>query len=265
MTAAFATPGPRSPFVQWAGWLSAHAPVGRVRRIRSRPEATMAGSPPRARTVLAITSRPGKESADLGGLLHVFHTSGARVALLCLTRGEASALNPTSQRLEVLRPRELQLAAGLLGVSSIAVADYPDGELGRYPTLELTERVQRAITEHEPDLILVVDPAVGDADDAEVARVACLAAGSAGVPVAARTWLGARRGWRVGLGSEAAAVRAVQRSAVAAHASQADALPEVRRRLDRLGDEEQLRWLPAPESGPGARAFVPRPRVPISG
>jgi len=265
MTAAFAIPGPRAPFVQRAGWLSAHAPVGRVRRIATRPEAAVVASPPPARTVLAITSRPGKESADLGGLLHMFHTSGARVALLCLTRGEASELNPTTQRLEVLRPRELQLAAGLLGVSSIAVADYPDGELGSYPTLELTERVQRAITEHTPDLILVVDPAIGDADDAEVARAACMAAESAGVPVAARTWLGARSGWRVGLGSDAAAARAVQRSAVAAHASQADALPEVQRRLDFLGDQEQLRWLLAPDSGQGAREFVPRCRAPVAG
>src|SRR5215469_5581177 len=265
MTAAVAMIGPRATLVQFAGWLSAHAPTSTGRRTRARSAQPVLGNLPPARSVLAITSRPGKESVDLGGLLHAFRTSGARVALLCMTRGEASGLNSTSQRLEVLRPRELQLAAGLLGVSSIAVADYPDGELSRYPTLELTERVQRAITEHTPDLILVVDPAIGDADDAEVARAACMAAESAGVPVAARTWLGARSGWRVGLGSDAAAARAVQRSAVAAHASQADALTEVRRRLDFLGDQEQLRWLLAPDSGQGAREFVPRCRAPVAG
>jgi N-acetylglucosamine malate deacetylase 2 len=265
MTAAFAIAGPRSAFIQWAGWLAAHAPVKVSRRTGTRPAAPVTGGVPSARSVLAITSRPGKESADLGGLVHAFRTSGAPVALLCLTRGEASALNSTSQRLEVLRPRELQLAAGLLGVSSIAVADYPDGELGRYPTLDVTERVQRAITEHAPDLILVVDPAVGDADDAEVARAACLAAESAGVPVVARTWPGARGSWRVGLGSDASIARAAQRSAVAAHASQADGFAEIRRRLDRLGDEEQLRWLRAPESDLDARTLVPQRRVPVAG
>lgn len=264
MTAAFAIPAPRAPISSWAGWLSTHAPVRPSRRIRTRHVAPGVGSLPPARSVLVITSRPGKESAELGGLLHAFRTAGARVALLCLTRGEASALNSTSQRLEVIRPRELQLAAGLLGVSSIAVADYPDGELDRCPTLDLTERVQRAITEHAPDLILVVDPADGDADDAEVARAACLAAESADVPVVARTSPGARSGWRVPLGSGAAATRAVQRSAVAAHASQADALPEVRRRLDRLGDEEQLRWLRDPESDPDPRVLVPRRRLPVA-
>jgi N-acetylglucosamine malate deacetylase 2 len=260
MTAAFAIPSPRAPIVSCAGWLSTHAPVRPSRRIRTRHVTPGVGSLPPARSVLAITSRPGKESAELGGLLHGFRTAGARVALLCLTRGEASPLNSTSQRLEVLRPRELQLAAGLLGVSSIAVADYPDGELGGCPTPDLTERMQRAITEHAPDLILVVDPTVGDAGDAEVARAACLAAESADVPVVARTSPGARTGWRVPLGSGAATARAAQRAAVTAHASQADALPEVHRRLDRLGDEERLRWLRDAD----VRTLVPRRRVPVA-
>lgn len=262
MTAAFAIPSPRAPIFSWAGWLATHAPIRPSRRIRSRHVTPGVGSLPPARSVLAITSRPGKESAELGGLLYAFRAAGARVALLCLTRGEASALNSTSQRLEVLRPRELQLAAGLLGVSSIAVADYPDGGLGGCLRLDLTERIQRAITEHAPDLILVVDPAE-DADDAEVARSACLAAESAEVPVVAHIRPGAGGGWRVPLGSEAAAARAVQRSAVAAHASQADGLPEVGRRLDRLGDEEQLRWLRAPESDPDVRVLVPMRRMPV--
>ena len=282
MTAAFAIAGPRSVLVQWAGWLAAHAPARQGRRLRATEAAPDGGSLPPARSVLAITARPGKESADLGGLLHAFRTAGAQVSLLCLTRGEASALNNTSQRLELLRPRELQLAAGLLGVSSVAIADYPDGELRRHPIRALTERVQRAMTEHSPDLILVVDPAVGDADDAQVARAAGLAAGPAGVSVAGRTWPGARSGFRVALGPVAAEARAIQQSAAAAHASQAEALPEVRRQLERLGDEEQMRWLLAPELGAapvggagrigspiaqpsagGARVRVPRPRVPL--
>jgi N-acetylglucosamine malate deacetylase 2 len=267
MTAAFAVPGPRPAITTWAGWLSAHAPLRPGHRIRSRATQPTVGALPPASCVLAITSRPGKESAELGGLLHAYGTSAARVALLSLTRGEASELNPTAQRLEVLRPRELQLAAELLGVSSIAVADYPDGALSSYPTADLTERVQRAITKHAPDLLLVVDPADGDADDAEVARAACLAADSAGVPVAARIRPGAhaaRDSWRVPLGSWAAATRAVQRSAVAAHASQAEALAEVRRRLDRLGDEEQIRWLRAPKVDLNARLLVPQRRVPVA-
>ena len=39
--------------------------------------------------MLAVTARPGQESADLGGLLYVFRRSGASLSLLCLTLGEA--------------------------------------------------------------------------------------------------------------------------------------------------------------------------------
>ena len=132
---------------------------------------------PWARNVLAVIARPGQESADLGALLYAFGRSGARLALLCLTRGEASPLNSTCERLETVRPWELQVAAGLLGVSSVTVSDYPDGGLSLAPVSALTEKVRRAIRSHAPDLLLVVDPAAaGDPDDARAAKAACLAA-----------------------------------------------------------------------------------------
>ena len=120
---------------------------------------------PPAGNVLAVTARPGQESADLGGLLYAFRRTGASLALLCLTRGEASPLNSTSARLEAIRPWELQLAASILGISRVTVASYPDGALCRYPTAELTDRVRRAIHQHSADLLLVIDPAADDPDD----------------------------------------------------------------------------------------------------
>ena len=89
-------------------------------------------------------------------MLHTFRRGGARLALLCLTRGEASPLNSTCERLETIRPFELQVATGvLLGVSSVMVADYPDGGLRLALMPELTERVRRAIRWHAPDLFTV--------------------------------------------------------------------------------------------------------------
>ena len=205
---------------------------------------------PGARNVLAVIARPGQESADLGALLYAFRRRGARLALLCLTRGEASPLNSTSERLETVRPWELQVAAGLLGVSSVTVSDYPDGGLSLAPVPALTEKVRRAIRSHAPDLLLVVDPAAaGDPDDARAAKAACLAAEPVGLPVAARTPPGGRSGWVIELGAEAAAARAIQRSAVAAHVSQSAAGPQVRRRLDLLDGQERLRWLVPPAAG----------------
>lgn len=228
---------------------TAPGPAGPMGRIvpTGPPRAPL---PPASR-VLAVTARPGQESADLGGLLLAFRLSGAILALLCLTRGEASPLNSTYERLETVRPWELQVAAGILGVSSVMVADFPDGELSRSPLQALTERVRRAIREHRPDLLLIADPAGGGPDDARVARAACLAAQQAGVAVAARAAPGTRGGRPVELGAAATAVRAIQRSAAAAHASQSDELAKLGHELDLLGGQEQLRWLLPPARTPG--------------
>jgi LmbE family N-acetylglucosaminyl deacetylase len=219
-----------------------------------------AGPLPRVGSVLVVTARPGQESADLGGLLYAFRRAGTSLALLCLTRGEASPLNATwTARLEAVRPWELQLAANILGISQVMVASYPDGALRRQPGAELTGRIRRAIGEHAADLLLVTDPAAGNPDDSAVAAAACAAAGQAGVPVLARTMAGARGAWPVDLGADAATARAIQKSAAAAHESQSPALPRLVRHLDLLGSREHLRWLaypsrevPIPES-PGRR------------
>jgi N-acetylglucosamine malate deacetylase 2 len=200
---------------------------------------------PRAGHVLAVTARPGQESADLGVLLYAFRRRGASLALLTLTRGEASPVNSTCERLENVRPWELQVAAGLLGITSLTVADYPDGALHRYPPAELTERIRRAIRAHAADLLLVVEPAEADPDEAAVARAACAAAEQTGIPVLARMPRPARYGWHVDLNPAAATAHAVQRAAVAAHASQAAA----EHRPDHPHHREQLRWLIPPPRG----------------
>jgi LmbE family N-acetylglucosaminyl deacetylase len=201
---------------------------------------------PRAGHLLAVTARPGQVSADLGRLLYAFRRRGTSLALLTLTRGEASPLNSTYERLEAIRPWELQVASGLLGISSLMVADYPDGQLNRQPAAELTERVRRAIRLHATDLLVVIDPASADPDDTAVARAVCAAAEQTGVPALARMARAARSGWHVDLGPDAVAARAVQRAALAAHASQAKTRPRAQRRIDRQDDREQLRWLVPP-------------------
>jgi N-acetylglucosamine malate deacetylase 2 len=202
---------------------------------------------PRATTVLAVIARPGQESAELGALLYAFRRSGARVAVLSLTRGEASPLNSTIERLETRRVWELQVAVGLLGVTALGIADYPDGGLASRPADELAELVSREIRRHTADLVMIIDPAAGDSDQAAVEAAARAAADQAGIPAVVRMTL-AGSGRVITLGSEATVARAVQRSAAAAHSSQAEALPDVERGLSQLGDREMLRWL-APATG----------------
>lgn len=244
-----------------AGWLAVHAPKNAGRRPARAGRAAPGAPLPQARRVLAVTARPGLESADLGGVLHAFRRAGAHVALLCLTRGEASPLNSTCQRLEVIRPWELHAAAGILGISSVMVADFPDGQLSRSPLAALTERVQRAIDGHMPDLLLVTDPATGSPGDAQAAKAACCAARPACLPVVARTMSRATGSWPLDLGAEAAAARAIQRSAAAAHVSQSQALAQVHQRLDLLGGRERLRWLIRPPGSGKVPRKVPQARA----
>ena len=213
---------------------------------------------PRAVSVLAVTARPGQESADLGGLLYAFRRSGARLSLLCLTRGEAAGRNSGPARLEAIRPWEVQLAATVLGVSAVGVASYRDGALPEYPAAELADRIGRAIRERAADLVVVVAPEAGDRADTAVARAALAAAAAAGVPVIGSTRPDARGAWTLDLGGDAEAARACQRSAAAAHDSQSDALPALIRRLDRHGPVEAVRWLQLPQqvSTPRARELL---------
>jgi len=261
-----------------------HSPRGLppLRPAPAAPEPPARGPLPRAEKVLAVIARPGQESTDLGALLYAFRRGGASLVVLCVTRGEASPLNSTNERLETRRPWELLVAGAVIGISSFTVADYPDGRLTGSLLAELTELVQREIRWHAPDLLLIVDPAAdrpgagaasdssdeaapagdssdeaapaGDSsdeaaaasdssDDAVVARAARAAARLAGVPAVARTMPGVRGARLVDLGADPATARAVQRSATAAHASQSEALPKVERHLGLLDGRETLRWL----------------------
>lgn len=195
----------------------------------SRPEPLPGAVPetlPEASSVLAVIARPGQESAGLGAVLSAYHLRRARLSVLCLTKGEASELNSTYERLEVVRPWELQVAAGSLGVDSVTIADYPDGRLGYLPVPALTEHVLRAIRRERADLVLVLDPSVSaDSDTAAVARCACLAAQQQGISVLARTRPGPGLRWWADLGPDAQAVRTSQQQAIAAHVSQRVAIP----------------------------------------
>jgi LmbE family N-acetylglucosaminyl deacetylase len=210
---------------------------------------------PGAVRVLAVTARPGQESADLGGLLYVFRRSRASLSLLCLTLGETAAQGSGFTRLEAERPREIQMAASILGIRQVSIASYRDGRLHHFRISELAGRIQHAISKYATELVLVVAPETGDIGDAAVARAATVAALQAGVPLAGRTRPGVLGARILDLGAEAEVARAIQKSAAAAHTSQSEALPGVISRLDQLGNVEALRWLVSPARVPGQRVM----------
>jgi LmbE family N-acetylglucosaminyl deacetylase len=219
-----------------------------------------AGPPFGASRVLAVTARPGQESADLGGVLFAFRRSGASLSLLCLTRGENTAGRDGSTRLEAARSWEVQRAAAILGVRQVSVASYRDGDLHHYRTADLAERIRQAAAEYSADLVLVVAPETGDIADAAVARAVTAAALQAAIPVAGRTRAGVAGSWPLNLGTDAAVARAIQKSAAAAHTTRAGALRALMRQLDELGTTESVRWLVSPARVPGQRDTPPLAR-----
>ena len=109
---------------------------------------------------------------------------------------------------------ELHLAASVLGVFPVAVANYPDGALPLYPLAELTEGVRHAIRRHSADLLLGTDPA-GGPDGTPVARAACAAARRLACQ-RVRTGPAARGAWISDLGAGTATARSIQKAAAAA-------------------------------------------------
>jgi N-acetylglucosamine malate deacetylase 2 len=222
---------------------------------------------PDVRSVLAVCAHPDDESFGLGATLHAFSAAGARVSVLCFTHGEASSLGASvgaSVELRQVRSAELEAAARVLGVHHTELLDHPDGALHEVPLDELAEAVRVSATRVGADLLLVFDQGgiTGHPDHCRATEAAL--AGAPELPVLA--WVvpaavAASLHEELGVGfvgrSEAAidllvrVDRAVQRQAVACHASQSVGNPVVWRRLELHGEHEAFRWLRRRRSLPG--------------
>src|SRR5256885_4780559 len=85
------------------------------------------------RTVLGIFAQPDDESLACGGTLARLADAGARVVVLCASKGEAGSISDPALvpdgDLGRVRTRELQDAAAVLGGAETNVCNYPDGDL----------------------------------------------------------------------------------------------------------------------------------------
>ncbi|MFI5178853.1 MAG: PIG-L deacetylase family protein [Vicinamibacterales bacterium] len=110
------------------------------------------------RTVLAIFAHPDDESLACGGTLARLADAGARVVVLCASRGEAGSTSDPSLvpdgNLGVVRTRELRNAAAVLGVADVLIFDYPDGDLRWDRVQELHAEIVSAIRQYRPDAVI---------------------------------------------------------------------------------------------------------------
>ena len=80
--------------------------------------------------LLAVFAHPDDESLACGATLAWCAAEGARVSLLCATRGEAGSRAPGCLEeisLGAVRRAELHEAAARLGLDDVILLDHPDG------------------------------------------------------------------------------------------------------------------------------------------
>jgi LmbE family N-acetylglucosaminyl deacetylase len=214
-----------------------------------------AALPPAGR-VLAVVAHPDDESFGLGAVLSTFAERGSSVGVVCLTRGEASALSATEVDLACTRQQEFQHASAELGIADVAMLDYPDGFLEGVPTTELIAVVDAHAA--AADLLVVFDTTgvTGHVDHRRATEAAISWAGSNDVPVLAWTlpvkiaealndefgtgFVGRRRD---AIDIDLRVSRTRQMRAIECHRSQAVGNLVLRRRLELQGDHEYLRHL----------------------
>ena len=211
-------------------------------------------------SVLAVIAHPDDESFGLGAIIDQMTQAGATAHVVCFTHGEASTLNETGTDLHGTRCHELSRASAELGIATVDLHEYRDGQLAAVPAAELAARVLSAIRQHDPDGLLVFDETgiTGHPDHRAATAAALHAARTRRLPVLAWTLpaavasrLLAETGQpfagqppdRIDLRIRVR--RRAQHRAALAHASQISPDAVVWRRLHLLGDHEHLRWLHA--------------------
>jgi N-acetyl-1-D-myo-inositol-2-amino-2-deoxy-alpha-D-glucopyranoside deacetylase len=113
------------------------------------------------RTVLAIFAHPDDESIACGGTLARLADAGARVVLICASRGEAGSVSDPALlaglTLGDVRTRELHDAAAILGIAEVIVLDHPDGDLRWDDVPELHQEIVNAVRQYRPDAVVTFD------------------------------------------------------------------------------------------------------------
>ncbi len=110
------------------------------------------------RTVLGVFAHPDDESLACGGTLARLADAGARVIVLCASRGEAGSISDATLvpdgDLGNVRTRELGDAAAVLGVAEVIVLNHPDGGLRWGDVPELHAEIVAAIERYRPDAVI---------------------------------------------------------------------------------------------------------------
>jgi len=139
--------------------------------------------------VLVVIARPGQE-VTMAGTLAALDDAGAQVSVLSLTSGEAQPPNAGfgQERIRGIRADELRASSESLGVESVVIGDYADGQLMAADPGEVTAQIAKVVDEVRPSAILTVGDMTGDDSDSQAVAGYSLAAAQAQDSPVARVW-----------------------------------------------------------------------------
>jgi N-acetyl-1-D-myo-inositol-2-amino-2-deoxy-alpha-D-glucopyranoside deacetylase len=225
-------------------------------------------------SLLAIFAHPDDEAFRCGGTLALLARRGARVWVLCATRGEAGVPGLTAQQAGQVRERELRCSCRALGIEPPRFLDYRDETLAQADEDQAIQQVVQAVRELRPQVLLTWPPdgVSGHPDHVAVSRWTGAAFRRADGPVAlyhlvvprslaqalGMTHLHTVPDEAVTLAVDVSAVWEAKMAAIRCHRTQMDGSPilrasEERRRLF-LGTEHfRLETSTGPERNPLAR------------
>ena len=127
--------------------------------------------------ILSVLAHPDDESFGMGGTLALYAAEGARVHLICATRGEAGEVEPEyledQGSIAELREAELSCAAEKLGLEKVHLLSYRDSGMtgsdeNQHPQALMNaslDVVSREIADYirafQPQVVLTFDPIGG--------------------------------------------------------------------------------------------------------
>ena len=113
------------------------------------------------RTMLVVLAHPDDESLATGGLIARAVDAGARVVLICGSRGERGSVSDRAllghRTIADVRAAELVDAAAVLGIHTVIQLDHPDGSLQWANVPIFHADIVAAIQAHQPDLVVTFD------------------------------------------------------------------------------------------------------------
>ena len=112
--------------------------------------------------LLLVFAHPDDETFVAGGICRRYADSGAEIALVTATRGDAGRRGepPLCSREELPARREAELrdAAGILGLHELHLLDYRDKYLDQAPVTEVRATLVDHIRRFRPHVLLTFDP-----------------------------------------------------------------------------------------------------------